>query len=417
MAVKSLPPKSHMWINESSYIHITNQPLASPTSDFLKRVHACVAMLQIDDPRYNIKIYGQFMAEIPSRMGHNPALDDAANALANAFPYLHTRKFPSHVLYLHNQSLRSLRSCLDNPVQAQTSHTLCAIWLIVICQNWIGVHGQYPNHGRAMTQIMNAAVDRKWETTFEAGLITSISAYILYESITHPDIALDTRHFERASASLKCNGLGSGKIPAEMINLRHIARISTFMRYPDIHHDEIVLIYQRLYQAIDSMIPYVESTRSSIDFSRCSITYDELAPFLTAQAGCNMIISLALILNGLQQSFGDKDPSLSQQAVFLCDRIASSIESATCYRPLGSSYAPVCLIATWPVASDPITRRRIEALMMQYEQDLNGSRMMGCSLWIRSIFTGLNARMVDGASREIYDPAAFGMQKEACIIV
>jgi hypothetical protein len=95
---------------------------------------AFVSVLQVDDLRYDLKTYGTFLLDVPQRLGNNRALDAAANTLTSAFPFLHTRNYPPHVLTRHNKSLRTLRSCLDDPAQAQTSNTLCAIYLIVICQ-------------------------------------------------------------------------------------------------------------------------------------------------------------------------------------------------------------------------------------------------------------------------------------------
>lgn len=106
---------------------------------------AFVTTLQVTDVRHAVTYYGPFLREIPQRLGSSPVLDSAVKAVTTAYPFLRTRGFPPTALAHYGQSLRALRDCLNNPSEARTPHTLCAVYLIIVCQvslsNFLGLDG------------------------------------------------------------------------------------------------------------------------------------------------------------------------------------------------------------------------------------------------------------------------------------
>jgi len=75
-----------------------------------------------------------FLGVIPRRLGTNDALDASVSALASAFPSLYTQKKTPEMLERYIFALKTLRITLHDPVKAYTSNTLCAIYLMEICQ-------------------------------------------------------------------------------------------------------------------------------------------------------------------------------------------------------------------------------------------------------------------------------------------
>ena len=145
-------------------------------------VQAFVSALQVTDLRYDLGTYGAFLRDIPRRLGNSQALDAAVNAITSAFPLLHTHEYPRHVWVRYNRSLSALRTCLEDPTQAQTSNTLCAIYLIVICQGWLGLYHQSPTHGEAMAYIIRVAAPRAWQSSFDADLATTVCFPVVRET-------------------------------------------------------------------------------------------------------------------------------------------------------------------------------------------------------------------------------------------
>lgn len=96
-----------------------------------------ISTLQISDVRYDITYYGPFLRELPQRMGQNAALDASIKSLVTCYPYFHKvhgREFPQEVLVDYGKSLRVLRKTLSDPKECHSPHTLCAIYLLSVCQ-------------------------------------------------------------------------------------------------------------------------------------------------------------------------------------------------------------------------------------------------------------------------------------------
>ena len=84
-----------------------------------------ISTLGIIDVRYS---------DIPRRLGTNDALDASVGALAAWFPYVHTKQLSPDMLDKYGNALRTLRLHMSDPAKAYTPDTLCAIYLMDICQ-------------------------------------------------------------------------------------------------------------------------------------------------------------------------------------------------------------------------------------------------------------------------------------------
>lgn len=99
--------------------------------------------MSIEDVRYSPLCYGGFLTELPRRLGTNDALDSAVRLFSRAVPGLYwvsrsgcvggaAERIDSLVRY--GQALKMLRKCLDDEQTSTSIETLCAIYLIQICQ-------------------------------------------------------------------------------------------------------------------------------------------------------------------------------------------------------------------------------------------------------------------------------------------
>jgi hypothetical protein len=88
----------------------------------------------VTDVRYDLSCYGGFLNQIPARLGRNPALDASVGALTTAFPALYTQRLLPDAISRYIDALRALRICLQDPATAKSLDTLCAIYLILVCQ-------------------------------------------------------------------------------------------------------------------------------------------------------------------------------------------------------------------------------------------------------------------------------------------
>jgi hypothetical protein len=122
-----MKPKTALYLDKQASSTITHVPT--------NRLAACfVNTLDIGDIRYDITFYGPFLKDLPRRLGHSAALDAAVKVLAASYPYFYGRVVPRDVLIKYGKALRTLREALNDPAEIRSPDTLCAIYLISICQ-------------------------------------------------------------------------------------------------------------------------------------------------------------------------------------------------------------------------------------------------------------------------------------------
>jgi hypothetical protein len=78
--------------------------------------------------------FESYIAFIPSRLGHNAALDDAVGCLTTLYSsyFMENQSAEALSRSKYVQALSSLRKCLDNKDIALASETLCASLLLGI---------------------------------------------------------------------------------------------------------------------------------------------------------------------------------------------------------------------------------------------------------------------------------------------
>lgn len=93
------------------------------------------------DPSTDISIqltwnFGEFLCDVPRRLGTNEALDAASEALVSSYTHFLAGGVgvAPDVLLKHSKALNALRQCLDDPVKAYSSETLCSIMILMIVQ-------------------------------------------------------------------------------------------------------------------------------------------------------------------------------------------------------------------------------------------------------------------------------------------
>lgn len=98
-----------------------------------------------------------FLHLVPSRLGTNKALDAATDALVTAYTNYRSghRKADNIVLCKHSRALNELSSCLNDPVTAYSSETLCAIMLLLTCQVFDDLP---PGQGRRDREVLTTLV-------------------------------------------------------------------------------------------------------------------------------------------------------------------------------------------------------------------------------------------------------------------
>lgn len=138
----------------------TLQPLyPSPTNEQGRLEKAFLSKVMIsDDLQYSLSwAYGSFLVEVPLRLGTNNALDAAARALVSVHTCFSSpsRTMSVQALSQYTQAITALRNSLDNPAQAYSSSTLCAVNILLIAQVGYSTYHQSSTHQAGPHQHAN----------------------------------------------------------------------------------------------------------------------------------------------------------------------------------------------------------------------------------------------------------------------
>lgn len=140
------------------------------------------AIKRTNDLRYNLWwSFGIFLDDVPRRIGTSEALDRAVDALTAAHANFCCRQSISvDALSKYSSALRTLRVYLEDPIQASSSNTLCAVMILLLCQSFHGNSGQVvTGHAQGASNILRARKDFGPRDDFERKLFLSLRGSVV----------------------------------------------------------------------------------------------------------------------------------------------------------------------------------------------------------------------------------------------
>lgn len=93
---------------------------------------ALAATINAGSVGLQMSVFGHFIQEVPSRIGHSPALDAAVAVLINAHTSLMFKKSSNDVvsINLYLRAIKMLQCCLEDSREGMSTNTLCASVLL-----------------------------------------------------------------------------------------------------------------------------------------------------------------------------------------------------------------------------------------------------------------------------------------------
>ncbi|TGO49889.1 hypothetical protein BOTNAR_0413g00010 [Botryotinia narcissicola] len=343
------------------------QILRMPGNKTISEAGSFISVLEVKDIRYDIGVYGTFLTEIPKRLGSSAALDASVNAISTSYTSIYSRTKPVEALESYGRGLKALRVALNDPKEAIQANTICAFYLMMICQTWMAHGDDNANHGEMLIYLLNAAAAQNWQGTFEADLLVTLCVPLT------PVIGKLTEARDNA-------------IGIESLKLQTLAKVPEYLRYPKEYLSEIKSTYIQM----------------KIDLSTMRNTLDKLgqAPHTRTlhsrfQAAYSLILSSANLLNSLLRVLSEDHTSIIPESVRYIDETIVLAEEALEYRPLGSSAMPLVLTTAWVATSDVSRRIRIEKLLIEYQSDFTIMNWMEVALWLEERLRGIHLSLQD----------------------
>ncbi|KAL9474038.1 hypothetical protein ACSS6W_008418 [Trichoderma asperelloides] len=352
------------------------------------RSGAFISLLDITDPSYDLRCYGPWFKDLPRRLGTNEALDAAVEAMVGFYPHLRRHEQSSlsrGSLVKYVNALQALRTCLNDPQKASKAETLCAVYILLICQGWTGKDDdQKVSHGEGLAFLLTAAESGQSSDQFHETIRDTLYVPVILEAIFNPRIRLGSwflRFKDRAFGPPAPITHGAQKMMS--LELKSLARIPDLIREPAKYIDDISNSYQRM--RIE--MPLLKASLHLADaLASKSPTSGSIKTRIQYQVSFGLLVGCALIFNGYLRAFGADDGNMVEEADNMANDAIKLAHDASQYRPLGASFVPLCLIPAWTATDDIGIQQRVVEALMVYQDDFSPATSRGwyiMSYWLR----------------------------------
>ncbi|KAJ5949066.1 hypothetical protein N7454_000650 [Penicillium verhagenii] len=268
------------------------------------------------------------------------------------------------------KALKELCECLNDPVIARSPNTLCAIYLIAICQR--------SSHAEAIAHIIRITDMNEYRSGFARNLLVTLCVPVILEGMRDPRIRMDKRFWDQIASLLNQSPPPPehSSIPRPSISLFSLAKFPEYIHNPSPYISEITSFYLQLKTDTHRMHSYQNcgllSTLPSVHQSRY-------------QAAYIVISSLALLLNTVLHSFNTPDAMLIRDADLFIQTIIEGADVASRDRPLGAAHVPLCLIVALAAAKDPQQITCIENILTDHQSDFKALEWKNCTKWLKTV--------------------------------
>ncbi|KAK7408714.1 hypothetical protein QQX98_009130 [Neonectria punicea] len=384
-----------------------------------------ISKLEISDARYDLTCYGHFLQSVPERLGTNKALDAAVDAFTTAGSTLYSDRNSVVSLSKYGNALKALRDCLNDPVHGKTVDTMCAIYLIMVVQGWIGTKEEDGRtHAEGLACLLQATAGHKWQGAFEMEIIVTMCVPVIVESMVNPRINLHPWLWDMLDNYRPPQPLGPerpdheqrqrgdpGSFPS--LKMRNLARFPDFLSEPQLHHLDILSTYHmlrfdcvKLHRRANTPAPTDLTSPEGVNLARLHRSF---------QVAYAMALSLALIANTILQGFDQFDVALAKESASCINELIRLADTSLHLRPLGASHIPIGLAIGWAATSDPDVRGRLSTLIEEFQQDFKTTNWMRMAYWWKVKFRNGRIRILaqEGKSPPECDWLALAVEEEA----
>ncbi|KAF4763718.1 hypothetical protein HAV15_001717 [Penicillium sp. str.  len=327
------------------------------------------------DLRYNMWwSFGLFLEDVPRRLGSNEALDRAVDAVTTAHAGFCTRQpVSTEALAKYSCALKTLRVYLDDPLQASSSSTLCAVMILLVCQTFIGNNGQIMSgHAQGAASILHARKNFGPRDDFERKLFLSLRGSMLFEGLYNDAIDLSSEEWD----ALVKNDFDQDQPEGQI--LRYLARAPVIMKRGKqaIRDGEdvtpLTMEVRPIYENCKLLLGELKARTVAFETSELSTMPQAfMARILRAHYLRTHGIGLAIttVFNCILQALDPSDYACRIESRSLVGDTLVHAQKSNVYRPVGAGYVIMCLSAAWAATSDPQLRFMVEVALIDYHGD------------------------------------------------
>lgn len=323
--------------------------------------------------RYNLTLaYGRFIDEVPKRLGHNEALDSAVRAVTCAHSDMCShRRAGTDSLMKYNKAISSLRTSLDDPVEARSVETLCAVLVLLMCQALNGLDREHWfAHCKGAGQILRARGCHDPNDHFERKLYEALQGQMFISVIFSQDVGQD--------ASVWRDFLQSSPDQPTDLMMICLSRIPEFLTRGQCEindgiadlplRGEVRTTYASILSVRSELRVLVTNARSLLTKGCPPTNAAEEASFVS-QSAYNFVLSLCCIFNCMLQALNTGGDQIAVEAEEFANEALTLTHGAAKLRPLGAGPILVLLLVAWTCTSSVLKKSLIEHALEDHYRD------------------------------------------------
>ncbi|CEI63698.1 hypothetical protein FVEN_g6819 [Fusarium venenatum] len=330
-----------------------------------------VHILNLDDPAYDISTFGLFVVDLPRYVGSSKSLDAAISAFVAGFGTLKNKTMSKiFALDRYVYAIKMLRETMNDPVLANTKDSMCSIYLIAICQEWLGHASGYTKHYEMLGHLIQNSIQKPSFDPSDLPFMQTILGAVILESFNNPNIQLGPWYWQAMSLfSGGVRPLKSGDgMSFTSLDLATMAELSWYLREPDKYLYQIRSTYAvlraeqpRLIQIANISVSKARETCSTSQQRRLGMRF---------HSAIAAMLTMGIVLNRIIRVY-DGDPTLMKEAQRYVDEIIDLGIEASSNRPIAAASIATPLTIALAAVED-YRYAEVEVLLLEYQTDFAG---------------------------------------------
>jgi hypothetical protein len=174
------------------------------------------------------------------------------------------------------------------------------------------------------------------------------------------------------------------------ITVDSLARIPELVHAPMTHRLEIEDLYKRACLDAGELVvkqAVVMQKLAAGEYTSpttAAIAVERIIPL--CQTAHSMLLCVALGCNAILSAFRPWDLDLIEDSNRYCDDVLSLASDVAPYRPLGASHFPICLISAYLTVTDPVRRKELLDLLIDFQKDFASSSWLDFAVKARDSY-------------------------------
>ncbi|KAL8999564.1 MAG: hypothetical protein Q9169_001653 [Polycauliona sp. 2 TL-2023] len=330
--------------------------------------------------------FGDYLNELPRRLGVSEALDAAVDTLATAHAFFcaGNLKPGPHVLAKHAYSLAVLRRDLNDVVKARTPETLAAIMVISISQVFVDPsQGDACTHTNGATRLLTSRGFAEPRDDFERQLLLTLRGSVVFEALLADTIHLTSRDWKILNATTPefIRKYLDGQWFTCIANLPDLIQRSQaaliMHEAPSLHLLPLELEARALHENLKPIHTRLRERNEKYDKNSvpAAISNHLHTHYRRSLA---MALGVGILLNCVLSGLEGTSTTVCEESASWSDEIVDIAELCKIYRPLGSMSMLVALRMAWAGAASLESKERIETILEEYGTCLGVTKYSQC---------------------------------------